>query len=41
MITCHVPLTGVNEGIRQMHAGEALRTVIDIDIDIDIGIGIA
>lgn len=30
MITHHVPLTGINEAIRQMHTGEALRTVIDI-----------
>ncbi len=30
MVTCHVPLTDINEAIRQMHTGEALRTVIDI-----------
>ncbi|MFE7134762.1 alcohol dehydrogenase catalytic domain-containing protein, partial [Streptomyces sp. NPDC057638] len=30
MITHHVPLSGINEAIRQMHSGEALRTVIDI-----------
>ncbi|MFI1829290.1 alcohol dehydrogenase catalytic domain-containing protein [Streptomyces sp. NPDC020412] len=30
MITHHVPLSGINEAIRQMHTGEALRTVIDI-----------
>ncbi|MGW8890082.1 zinc-binding dehydrogenase [Streptomyces sp. NPDC055749] len=30
MITHHVPLTGINEAIRQMHTGEALRTIIDI-----------
>ncbi|MGW8762910.1 zinc-binding dehydrogenase [Streptomyces sp. NPDC055815] len=30
MITHHVPLSDVNEAIRQMHTGEALRTVIDI-----------
>lgn len=30
MITHHVPLTDINEAIRQMHTGEALRTIIDI-----------
>ncbi|MFF8955391.1 alcohol dehydrogenase catalytic domain-containing protein [Streptomyces sp. NPDC014894] len=30
MITHRVPLTDINEAIRQMHTGEALRTVIDI-----------
>ncbi|MEU6263110.1 zinc-binding dehydrogenase [Saccharopolyspora shandongensis] len=30
MITHHVPLTDINEAIRHMHTGEALRTVIDI-----------
>jgi S-(hydroxymethyl)glutathione dehydrogenase/alcohol dehydrogenase len=30
MITHHVPLTDINEAIRQMRTGEALRTVIDI-----------
>ncbi|GAA5020135.1 zinc-binding dehydrogenase [Kitasatospora paranensis] len=30
MITHRVPLTDVNEAIRQMHTGEALRTVIDL-----------
>ncbi|MGW6754099.1 Zn-dependent alcohol dehydrogenase [Streptomyces sp. NPDC055006] len=30
MITHRVPLTDVNKAIRQMHTGEALRTVIDI-----------
>ncbi|MER5689974.1 dehydrogenase [Streptomyces sp. NPDC002205] len=30
VITHHVPLTDINEAIRQMHTGEALRTVIDI-----------
>ncbi|MFF0446783.1 Zn-dependent alcohol dehydrogenase [Streptomyces sp. NPDC004609] len=30
MITHHVPLSDINEAIRQMHTGEALRTVIDI-----------
>jgi S-(hydroxymethyl)glutathione dehydrogenase/alcohol dehydrogenase len=30
MITHRVPLSGVNEAIRQMRSGEALRTVIDI-----------
>ncbi|REE74195.1 S-(hydroxymethyl)glutathione dehydrogenase/alcohol dehydrogenase [Rhodococcus wratislaviensis] len=30
MITHHVPLSGINEAIRQMRTGEALRTVIDI-----------
>lgn len=30
MITHRVPLTGINEAIRRMHTGEALRTVIDI-----------
>ncbi|SEL79765.1 zinc-binding dehydrogenase [Streptacidiphilus jiangxiensis] len=30
MITHHVPLTEINEAVRQMHTGEALRTVIDI-----------
>ncbi|WP_370617711.1 zinc-binding dehydrogenase [Mumia qirimensis] len=30
MITHHVPLDGINEAIRQMHTGEALRTVIDL-----------
>ncbi|MFF1263573.1 zinc-binding dehydrogenase [Streptomyces sp. NPDC058321] len=30
MITHHVPLTEINEALRQMHTGEALRTIIDI-----------
>ncbi|MFG2626601.1 hypothetical protein [Streptomyces sp. NPDC048473] len=30
MITHHVPLTDINQAIRQMHTGEALRTIIDI-----------
>ncbi|MEV6697467.1 Zn-dependent alcohol dehydrogenase [Streptomyces sp. NPDC051453] len=30
MITHHVPLTGINEAIRQMRTGEALRTIIDV-----------
>ncbi|SEB59112.1 zinc-binding dehydrogenase [Streptomyces melanosporofaciens] len=30
MITHHVPLADVNEAVRQMETGEALRTVIDI-----------
>lgn len=30
MITRHVPLTEINEALRQMHTGEALRTIIDI-----------
>ncbi|MEW5630228.1 zinc-binding dehydrogenase [Streptomyces hydrogenans] len=30
MITHHVPLTDINEAIRQMHTGEALRTIVDI-----------
>ncbi|MGW4029186.1 zinc-binding dehydrogenase [Streptomyces sp. NPDC004838] len=30
MITHHVPLTDVNEAIRQMRTGEALRTIVDI-----------
>ncbi|WP_406465886.1 zinc-binding dehydrogenase [Streptomyces sp. NBC_00111] len=30
MITHHLPLTDINEAIRQMHTGEALRTVLDI-----------
>lgn len=30
MITHHVPLDGINEAVRQMRTGEALRTVVDI-----------
>jgi S-(hydroxymethyl)glutathione dehydrogenase/alcohol dehydrogenase len=30
MITHHVPLDNVNVAIRQMHTGEALRTVVDV-----------
>ncbi|MFE4960877.1 hypothetical protein ACFRCW_44965 [Streptomyces sp. NPDC056653] len=30
VITHHLPLTDINEAIRQMHTGEVLRTVIDI-----------
>ncbi|MFJ7420973.1 zinc-binding dehydrogenase [Streptomyces uncialis] len=30
MITHHVPLGDINEAVRQMHTGEALRTIIDI-----------
>jgi S-(hydroxymethyl)glutathione dehydrogenase/alcohol dehydrogenase len=30
MITHHVPLTEINEALRQMHTGAALRTIIDI-----------
>jgi S-(hydroxymethyl)glutathione dehydrogenase/alcohol dehydrogenase len=30
MITHRVPLIEINEAIRQMHTGEALRTVIEI-----------
>ncbi|MEV6108364.1 Zn-dependent alcohol dehydrogenase [Streptomyces sp. NPDC051940] len=30
MITHRVPLADVNEAVRQMHTGEALRTVIDV-----------
>jgi S-(hydroxymethyl)glutathione dehydrogenase/alcohol dehydrogenase len=30
MITHHVPLAEINDAIRQMRTGEALRTVIDI-----------
>ncbi|MCM2393526.1 zinc-binding dehydrogenase [Streptomyces albipurpureus] len=30
MITHRVPLDGINEALRQMHTGEALRTVVEI-----------
>jgi S-(hydroxymethyl)glutathione dehydrogenase/alcohol dehydrogenase len=30
MITHHVPLSGINTALRQMHTGEALRTIVDM-----------